>query len=102
MGKKLRAPPELMVTLPELSTLSEDCQEVVQPRPKMPGVERPAIDETNARSTANDKLPGVGRDASTAEVSLVVGKSASAWATKNDQSRPASPIWACVSPRLPK
>ena len=38
MGKKLTAPPLLMVTLPEPSTLREDCQEVVQPRPKMPCV----------------------------------------------------------------
>ena len=74
----MTAPPESIVTLPELSTLSEVCQEVTQPRPKIPGVERPAMDDTNVRSIASDKLPGVDRDASTAEVSAVVGNSASA------------------------
>ena len=74
------------MTLPELSTLSEVCQGVVQPSPKMPGVERPAIDDINARSMARDRLPGVDSEASTADVSVEVGKSASAWETRNDQS----------------
>ena len=47
---------------------------------------------------ARDRLPGVGSEASTAEVSVVVGKSASAWETRNDQSAPTSLTWAVVSP----
>ena len=86
------------MTLPALSTLSEVCQEVVQPRPKMPGVERPAIDDMKVRSMARDRLPGVGSEASTADVSVVVGNSASAWETRNDQSVPTSLTWAVVSP----
>ena len=75
-----------MVTLPEPSTLSEVCQEVVQPRPKMPV--RGAAGNRRARRSgrcARDRLPGVGREASTADVSVVVGKAALAWETRNDQ-----------------
>ncbi len=39
---------------------------------------------------ARDRLPGVGSEASTAEASVAVGKSAFAWDTRNDQSRPTS------------
>ena len=56
----------------------------------MPGVERPSIDDTKVRSIARDRLPGVAREASTADVSVSLGNSASAWETRNDQSVPTS------------
>ena len=46
---------------------------------------------------ASDRLPGVGSEASTADVSVVVGNSALAWETRNDQSAPTSLTWAVVS-----
>ena len=51
---------------------------------------------------ASDRLPGVGSEASTADVSVAVGNAASAWETRNDQRRPTSLTWAVVSPRPPR
>ena len=57
-----------MTTLPALSTLNEACHDVSQPRPNMPGVERPSIDVTNVRSIDRERVPGVLSEASTADV----------------------------------